>query len=181
MWKICKKENTQNQKTPYKVTDNFRSYLDAVAPDNQKSYVKYRIMDQIDWYNSKACRSQKLFKSWMITSVILSAIIPVLTLFAECIVAKILIAIFSSAITAISAVISLYHWRELWVQYRSNCELLQSILHCYFTRAGEFHGLHDDEAFQRLVDRCEEYMTKEFRSWSAFAISNQKSQASTGS
>lgn len=166
---------------PYKVTENFTSYLDAILDDTQKSYIRYRIMEQIDWYNNKACQSQKSFKRWMLTSIILSAIIPVLTLFAECIAVKALIAVLSSAVTAISAIISLYHWRELWVQYRTNCELLQSILHCYFTKTKEFRGLSDDNAFQLLVNKCEEYMTKEFQSWSEFAVVKQENQTSTGS
>ena len=106
----------------------------------------------------------------MIASIILSALIPVITLFSDSacpLIAKVLITAISSTITAISAIISLCHFQELWIQYRSNCEILQSVLHRFFTKSGEFHNCSDEKALDLLVMTCEEYLTQEFQTWVA--------------
>lgn len=154
----------------YSPSSNFKSYLSATSDGFAKRYIENRVLDQIDWYNAKAGKNQTFFKRWMVASIILSALIPVLTLLSDIpcsFLIKILITAASSSVTAISAILSLYHFQELWVQYRANCEILQSTLHRYLTHTGEFKDRSEEDALNLLVMSCEEYMTKEFQTWAA--------------
>jgi hypothetical protein len=122
----------------------------------------------------------------MVTSIILSAFIPIFTLLSDAsygIIIKILITTLSSAITAISAIIALYNYRELWIQYRSNCEILKSVLHRFFTKCGEFNNVDESKSYEMLVMSCEEYLTKEFQTWVASNTpqSNSNHDSSTSS
>lgn len=157
----------QNVST-YSPKQNFQQYLEYLPDGSKKLYIQNRVLDQIDWYSHKASKNQTLFKRWMVLSIILSGLIPVLTLLSDTsypLLIKLLITLISSSVTAISAFLSLYHFQDLWVQYRANCEILQSLLHRYLTHTGEFNVTSEDKAFDILVMSCEEYMTKEFQTW----------------
>ena len=163
---MCSKKNAD-----YSLRENFSPYLELIPNGPTKDYIEHRVIDQIDWYNKKSTKNQTNFKRGMISSIILSALIPVITLFSDSaypLVVKVFITAISSGITAISAIISLCHVQELWVQYRSNCEILQSVLHRFFTKSGEFYDCASDErALDLLVMTCEEYLTQEFQTWVA--------------
>jgi len=150
---------------------NFEPYLKHISNETIKTYIEHRILKQIAWYDKKSKRNQLLFKRWMLASIILNTFIPLLVLFNSipcAIIIKALITLISSSTTAISAIISLYHFQELWIQYRTNCELLQSILHRYFTQSDQFEDSIEEESFNHLVEKCEQYMTNEFESWTKF-------------
>lgn len=158
------------ESSTYSPKDNFKPYLANFTDGFSKNYIENRVLDQIAWYDRKAARNQTLFKRWMVASIVLSATIPVLTLLSDipcAIFIKLLITTISSSVTAISAILSLYHFQDLWVQYRANCEILQSTLHRYMTHTGEYKGISEDDALNMLVMSCEEYMTKEFQTWAA--------------
>lgn len=168
----------------YHPSQRFKTYIenDTQLSCPAKLYIENRILDQIDWYNDKSSKNQKHFKKWMVTSILLSACIPILTLFSDikcAIRIKVAITAISSAITVISAIISLYHFQDLWVQYRANCEILQSILHRYLTKTGEFRNATEDDALNLLVMSCEEYMTKEFQTWVASNTPRPENQSSS--
>lgn len=119
-------------KEQYNIADEFRYNDDTI-----KSYIQNRLIGQIKWYDNKSAKEQKVYKRLSVISIIITATIPIATLLLDfncinCFV-KILIAVFSSTATILSSINSLYKHRELWVQYRTNCELLKSVLHRYYT------------------------------------------------
>lgn len=131
-----------------------------------KSYIIDRVIGQIAWYDKKSIEKQKLFTMLSIMAIMLNAVIPVMVLLSdECLLVKVLIAGLSSAAGAISSIITLCSYKDLWVHYRSNCEMLQSILYRFFLRVGEFKQITNDEAVLKdtLVIACENYFTKEFQ------------------
>lgn len=165
-------------KEQYNIADEFR-YND----DTTKSYIQNRLIGQIKWYDNKSAKEQKVYKRLSVISIIITATIPIATLlldfnYLNCFV-KILIAVFSSIATILSSINSLYKHRELWIQYRTNCELLKSVLHRYYTKSAEFKSTSDEEAFALLVESCEQYFTKEFDNWNNIYSNNN--QSSTGS
>lgn len=162
------------EKRSYSASQNFDTYMDSVSEAIQRAYIQNRVLGQIDWYDKKAIHNQKRFKKWMIGSILLSACIPALTMFSDHIIIKLIIIILSSAVTVISSILSLYHFQDLWIHYRSQCEILQSTLHCYFTKSGQFTNCPDEKAFQYLVTTCEESMTKEFQTWDTYFSPEQK-------
>lgn len=147
-----------------------------------ENYIGKRLIAQIEWYDKKSIIYQKRYKQLMLVSFILSAFIPVLTLLMELdfgFLIRIIIIALSSSVTVISSILTLYGFKDLWIQYRSNCEMLKSILHRYKTKTGEFISGSESDDFKLLVITCEEYMIKEFKNWGS--LYNNKNQSSTDS
>lgn len=168
------------KKNVYDIKDDFMYYLDSMENGNLKAYIEKRVIGQIKWYDKKSSKNQFWYKICMIISIIMSACIPVLTLMLDLphgIIIKIIISTLSSSITGISAIIALYNYRELWVQYRTNCEILKSTLFRFFTRSGEFKELEDTKVYDVLITSCENYIVKEFETWGSIKINQSNSDS----
>jgi hypothetical protein len=138
---------------------------------NAKSYIAGRVLEQITWFDSKSMSKQRLYKATMIISVIMSSLIPVITLLSDIpgnLLYKVIITALGSGVTALSAVGALCKFKELWIQYRMQCEMLRCILHRFFAECSEFGG-SSPSPYTRLVDKCEDYMKKETESWAVVA------------
>lgn len=169
----CNKE----QKEHY-IYQEFKPYLDSCNVF-EKNYIEQRLINQIIWYDNSAIKKQEKYKCLTITSIILTSIIPILSLFTgfKCgIIATILITVFSTSSSIILSVVNLCEYHKLWVEYRSTCEILKSILHRYFMKANEFHSSNNEENLNLLISLCEEYMTKEFQTWTQLPHEYKKEQ-----
>jgi len=174
----------KTEKILYSPKNDFAQYIPNIKNQNIKLYITNRVLRQIDWYDQKSNHNQKFYKIFMITSIILSAIIPILTLLLDNshnTFIKIIIITISSTITSISAISTLYNYKDFWIQYRTNCELLKSILFRYFTQSGEYKNIDEQTSYEMLVMSCEEYMTKEFQTWLYSNIDKKNNQSSTNS
>lgn len=143
----------------YDVADEFN--LDIITDESQRYYIEHRIIAQIKWYDSKAIKLQSKYKKLLISLAILTATVPVLTFLSDLLVIKILIALIGASSSVISYVISVNSYKELWLRYRCNCELLKSELHKYLCCSDTF----DKDNFNAFVKRCEDCLTGEFLSW----------------
>lgn len=157
----------------YSKQNEFKYYLDKMKDIYIKTYIEERVIEQISWYENKSRSNQFWYRVFMIISIIISSSIPVLIVMLDLsyeIKIKIAISVLSSTTTAISAVIALYNYRELWVQYRTNCEMLKSVLYRFFTKNGEFKDLEDSTIYDMLITSCENYIIKEFETWGNIKI-----------
>jgi len=145
----------------------YQAYLDQMPDSPRKTYIVERIIDQIRWYDSSSVNKQKRFKQFTILAIALNASIPAVVFLGNSwSVMKLFVVILSSASGAISAIVALCGYKDLWVQYRSNCELLKSMLHCFFQRSGDFKDAsNEDDLYDILVMKSEQYLTREFRAW----------------
>lgn len=167
------------KKNIYDIKDGFMYYLNSMKNNDVKAYIEKRVISQIKWYDKKSSKNQFWYKVFMIISIIMSACIPVLALMLDLshgIIIKIIITVLSSSTTCISAIIALYNYRELWIQYRTNCEILKSVLFRFFTRSGEFKDLEDTEIYDMLITSCENYIVKEFEAWGSIKITQSNSE-----
>lgn len=157
----------------YKEYEQYLNGIDGIS----KNYIVHRVIDQIIWYDDKAQEKQKAYNNLTITSIILTSCVPILTLFTGYkygIVVSIIIAILSSASSVILSITNLKEYQKHWVQYRSACEILKSTLHRYFMKASEFCSDNDHDNLQLLCLACEEYMTKEYQTWTKTCNSTEK-------
>lgn len=160
-----------DKKDVYYDENEFKYYLDNMEDIDTKTYIQERVIRQLKWYEKKSNKNQLWYRILMVISIIMSSSIPVLTLMLDLsYIIKIIISVLSSSITGISAIIALYNYRELWVQYRTNCEILKSVLYRFFTRRGEFKDLEDSKIYEMLIISCENYITKEFETWGSIKI-----------
>ena len=161
------------------IIKQFEPYLDEMENSPLKTYIEKRVLDQIIWYDQKSVEKQTRFKKLTIVNIILNAIIPIVVLFSDYgILVKALVPGFSSSAGAINAIVALCEFKDLWIQYRSNCELLKSTLHRFFLKSGEFRHIADDQSalMDALVASCEEYFTKEFQSWVVVTNGDRKTE-----
>lgn len=128
-----------------KLDSEFTPYLDLMDDCNIKKYISNRVIKQINWYDEKSIHFQTQFKWMSIISIILSASIPILTTFnlQTNLNIKIIIAILSSLVTIITSILSLCKSRELWIEYRTCCETLKSLLYKFFNNCDSFNYKDD--------------------------------------
>lgn len=150
------------------IYQEFSFYLGAISDKIERNYIEKRLINQIIWYDTKAIKKQHMYKRLTILTIALTGIIPVLSLFATCkygFIATIFIALASATSTAIISIVNLCEYQKLWIEFRSTSEILKSILHRYFTKTGEFASEDEDSKFNLLISVCEEYMVREFQTW----------------
>ena len=111
-----KEENIKNE---------FEDYLNNIKDNHIKTYIKERLIAQINWYDKKSIHNQKVYTRLIRFSIIMSGSIPVLTVFADLYwIMKVIISVFSAVVTIISSIIAMSNYKELWNEYRKNCEML---------------------------------------------------------
>lgn len=140
--------------------------IDQVQSDRTKDYITNRILPQMKWYSNKSKENQKRYYFWMTFSICIGAMIPVLSIFADGVIIKVLIAALGSSVTASNAYISLHNFKDLWMVYRSTREALLRTLYSYFNNAGIFsQNITQEEKDILLIDSCEEKMSYETDIW----------------
>ncbi len=142
----------------------------------EKDYIENRVINQIKWYDSKAIHTQKYYKSLSIFSFVLSSSIPLLVLMDNKISEKYIVAFIGAIVSIISYIINICSYKDLWIKYRTNCELLKSKLQLYLYYHNSSKN-HSSVEFQNFVLECEKFFSDEFLSWETY----NKNQSSTGS
>lgn len=169
----------------YSISEEFSKSLSQFPDGPAKNYIVDRLIRQIVWYDSKASGAQRRFQFWYMVSFFCSLTLPVLTILSthsSCIVLyQVLVAVIGAIITVSSTLSARNRYLDLWTNYRSNCELLKSVLHRYLTRSKEFYKKSEEEALELLVSECEEYLVKEFETWTKgnFPASEEDCQSSS--
>jgi hypothetical protein len=151
--------------------DEFCPYLSDMKNCPAKNYIVSRLLNQINWYDKKSRRNRAGYMAVMIFSVAMSALIPVITLAPtvssgmDLLVYRLIITAFGWSVTAVSSISAFCRFKELWIQYRTQCELLKSTLYKFFLECSEFKNSPKPQSL--LVELCEGYMMKQTGVWSA--------------
>ncbi|HAU86542.1 MAG TPA: hypothetical protein DCW90_13930 [Lachnospiraceae bacterium] len=153
--------------TEHRIYKEFEKYIPYLNTE-ETNYIENRLIEQIIWYDNESQKKQKNYKYWTIASIVMTALIPTLSLFTNYkygIIASVTISILSASSSAILSIINLCDYQKLWIEYRSNCETLNSILHRYLAHVGEFDSIDKPRNFKQLVLTCEQLLTCEFKTW----------------
>lgn len=134
---------------------------------NTQNYIAARIIPQMEWYSAKGGECKKKYYRLMGGSILLGAVIPVVSVFADgALWVKVILAAVGSAVTACNAFVTLHNYKDQWLNYRNTRERLLRILYCYFNDAGVFSkAMPQDEKDTLLVNICEEEMAGETGEW----------------
>lgn len=133
----------------------------------REAYVAHRIEEQIRYYEKKSSHNKKLFFRISIATIILNALIPIVSLLlpAADIVTKLTITALSSSATILTSIQALCGAKDLWTKYRNNASHLTAKLHQYYAHTGPFVGKTPEEAFLLLSEICETRMEDEYQQW----------------
>ncbi len=127
----------------------------------QEDYLKNRLEDQIDWYNKKSSKNQKMYKGLQLVSIVVAACIPFFSLLDPPFL-KYVVGAMGVLLAVFTAMTSLYKYQENWIAYRTTCESLQHEKYLYTTGTKPYLGAG---SFNLLVQRVEMLISKENSSW----------------
>lgn len=155
---------TESHKTRNDVLANL---AEQIRNENTRNYVFDRLMPQMEWYSGKGKECKKKYYRWMGVSILLGALIPVVSVFADGAVwVKALLAALGSAVTVCNAYAAIHNYKDLWITYRNTREKLLRFLYCYFHDADVFSQEKDQgKKDALLVNLCEEEMAGETAGW----------------
>ncbi|WP_342480022.1 DUF4231 domain-containing protein [Paenibacillus sp. FSL L8-0340] len=145
---------------------------------SEDQYLKERLEDQIDWYDTKSIECQKTYKWMKRVELVSAALIPILSTQSSGWVSfAVIVSILGAIIVIIEGLVSLGKYHENWIEYRSICETLRQEKYMYLTLTGVYKT-NPDEAFDLLVERIESVISKENVNW-ANLHSAKKGEEST--
>ena len=85
------------------------AWIEKVQNPDTKQYINDRVKDQMDYYKIKSREYKKKYNSWMTTSIVISLMIPVFSIFAnESLFMKAIISFLGGGTAAITAYLRLH-------------------------------------------------------------------------
>ena len=101
-----------------------------------EEYIKDRVEDQIVWYDRKSGSNKLCFILLQIATLAGSASVPVFSIFSSDMWARLTVAILGSATAITTGIVSLFQFREHWIDYRTTAESLKHEKFMYQTGTG---------------------------------------------
>lgn len=152
--------------------------------ENIDDYIKYRLDDQINWYDNKAASAQRWYKVYQVAELIIAALIPLLSGYAaSSTLIAVIIGVGGALITLIEGICKLFRFHENWIEYRSTCELLRHEKYLYEMRA--FPYCKEESYEQMFVKNVESLISAESSKWKTNNVTQvgeeKKNQSATGS
>lgn len=141
--------------------------IEQVQYEKTKDYITNRIVPQMEWYSSKSRSYKKKYYRWMTAVIMISAFVPVVSVFADgSIWVKALLAALGAGTTACNAYLSLQNYKDLWLSYRKTREAVLRTLYFYFNNIGVFsQSGTQEEKDARLIILCENELSSETGGW----------------
>lgn len=131
---------------------------------DEKTYLKERIEDQINWYDKKSQYNQKLFNRLRLAEIAAAGLIPFLAGYISQSDSKIkfVIGFLGVVVAIIAGIVPLFKFHEYWIEYRTTCETLKHHKYLYLTKSAPYD---EENAFNVLVENIESQISKENSNW----------------
>lgn len=138
-----------------------------------EEYIEQRVIDQINWYDTKSQKSQKWFKRIRGLEIISASAIPLFAGFGQGATWSImLIGVLGAIVALLASLLSLNQFQENWIEYRTTCESLKHEKYLFLTNAEPYN---EDDPFGLFVQRIESLISKENSAWSQYTKSGTES------
>lgn len=127
-----------------------------------EKYLEDRYYPQIEWYDKKSIRNQKIYRILQWGVIILAAVTPVLVTIGgtwerwSAVVISCLVAIGTASLKT-------FKYQENWINYRTTCETMTKEIHYY--NAGIDDYKDTDDAMGVFVKRVEALISRENTVW----------------
>ena len=132
---------------------------------NAEEYLRDRVQDQIDWYDSKSGSNQRWFKRLRLTEIGAAATIPLLSGYiSQYGFLTAVVGILGAAVAVIAGALGLYQFENHWIEYRSTAESLKKEKILFLTGSEPFNRA-DDENYRLLVQRVESAVSQQNTNW----------------
>ena len=126
------------------------------------NYIDTRLNNQLEYYHTK-CSKLRLEYYWLSgISIVINAIIPILSMGIESAGAlKYIIAVLSASVTVMSSILLLRKTKDTWITYRSTYEKLKKEKVLFENSAGKYKTATEKD----FILNCEEIMESEHIEW----------------
>jgi len=131
-------------------------YLDAAL------YMQMRVEPQLAWYSRKSAHNKRWHYRLQLITLLAAVSIPVISLSSGDIKMRFVVAIVGAIAAIAAGMMSLYQYRDQWLDYRSTAESIKFEKHLFLTRSAPYAG---PEAFSLFVQRVESLVLSENRNW----------------
>lgn len=134
---------------------------------NEQEYLAERVEDQINWYDKKSMRNQRIYKRIKRLEIITAALIPFCSILTASqtishITGALLTGLLGVIVGILAALLSVGKHQEHWIEYRTVCETLKKEKLFFLTKVG-IYG--EKNAFPKFVKRVEALISKENTAW----------------
>ncbi|MGN0348741.1 MAG: DUF4231 domain-containing protein [Roseburia sp.] len=143
---------------------------------NIEEYIKTRVDCQIEWYEKKACACRKKYMTSQTVEIILAALIPLLSAYADDFkMIGFIVGVFGAAIAIIKALSKLYKWPENWIGYRTACDLLRYQKILFETHSAPYN--YKPESIENIfVHNVEQIISSEHNQWKSLNLDQQNKE-----
>jgi hypothetical protein len=130
---------------------------------DETQYVEERLEDQIRWYSRKSRSNKNWYQRLRAVEIVAAVSIPFLAGYLKNVpITKVTVGLLGLLVAAITGLVSLYRFQELWIEYRTTVEFLKHEKFLFQTKTQPYDA---EEAFALLVQRVEELISKEHTGW----------------
>ena len=126
-----------------------------------EQYKEQRLNPQIAYYDQKAIQNQKLFHLLSVVDLILTALVPVTSLYSY----NLITALLGAGATIASGVLLLYKHKDLWTKYRIICETLKSHEIQFDNHIGVYSLYSENDPAKLFIENCEKIMSDDHVDW----------------
>ena len=145
---------------------------------DEKVYLQDRLDHQIKWYDVKSQHNQRLYKYLRVVEISAAACIPFLAAYvAEVFSIRTVVGILGILVTVVAALVTLYRFQELWIEYRTTAESLKHEKYLFLSRTTPYDT---SEAFPLLVERVEGLISKQHTAWTRY-VKRDQTRGNSGS
>lgn len=150
-----------------------------------EEYLRDRLEHQLEWYDRKSVQAQRRYKRLRRAEIVLAASLPLLTIMDRITLPGSLLqgvqpwvlALVGVAVAIIAGLLSMNHYQEHWIKYRTTAESLKHEKFRFQMRADPYDGT---DALGLLVSRVESLISQENSAWAQLASSSGDKQHANG-
>ena len=131
-------------------------------PLSAEDYLAHRVDDQLEWYSAKSTANKNLYLRLQCFSLVAGSLIPLISLSFDNFQARVVVAVMGALTAIVSGLLSLFQYRDLWIDYRSTAEALKREKYLFLAHASPYD---DTSAFPKFVDNVESLIISENTQW----------------
>lgn len=134
---------------------------------DEKQYLAQRVDDQLKYYSTKSSWNQKRYRWFKLLTIVMAVLIPFLSGFSPCEFEYVgaLVGLLGVLIAFSEGVLTLFGFRENWVEYRMTCEMLKQEKMLFLTKTDTYKGNDEQKVFKLFVERVEQILAAETNKW----------------
>ena len=136
-----------------------------------EAYISDRVDTQLKWYDLKSGSNKAWHYRWQIIALVATSIIPILALTSGDMKVRIAVACLGALAAIAAGVMSMYQFRDQWVDYRTTAEMLKYEKFLFLTGSAPYNG---KDSYSNFVGRIESIIIKENTQWREKNFSTEK-------